>query len=67
MRIQTKEEAGSSATTSSSSFLTANDYSWMIKAMDQLSVARQVGTGMAQGPRMGSAALGCQTLTGGLA
>lgn len=42
VRIQTKEEAGSSATTSSSSFLTANDYSWMIKAMDQLSVARQV-------------------------
>lgn len=42
MRIHNKETNSSASPSASSDFVTANDYSWLIKAMDQLSVARQV-------------------------
>lgn len=43
VRIQNKETSSSAGTSSSAAeFLTAHDYSWMVKAMDQLGIARQV-------------------------
>lgn len=46
VRIQNKENSSSAATSSSAAeFLTTHDYSWMVKAMDQLGIARQVGVG----------------------
>jgi hypothetical protein len=41
VRIQNKEVSSSSATTAAE-FMAAHDYTWMLKAMDQLSMARQV-------------------------
>lgn len=38
MRIQTKEDAGVSATSSGASFLTANDYRWVLVGMTALEV-----------------------------
>jgi hypothetical protein len=43
VRIQNKEASSHAATSSSAAeYLTAHDYSWMVKAMDQLGIARQV-------------------------
>lgn len=43
MRIQAKENSSAAGSSSSATdFLTAHDYSWMIQAMDQLGIARQV-------------------------